>query len=177
MDEPPPSLVERMTARLSGSATAAKRGEARPVRPQSVIRWSFALRLALLIAAGPVLTIVGARWLEARAQAEATRLRASIAPRIEAAARSQAARDMLRNVVRQPAFAVTLDRLASVLPQEARVARMARNLDGVTTIEITAPDPDQVRAALRRDPVFGGFREVGQRRAGSMMLVSYRGKA
>jgi hypothetical protein len=41
-------------------------------------------------------------------------------------------------------------------------------------IEITAPDPDLLRAAMRRDPALAAFRETGQRRAGAMIAVTMR---
>ena len=90
------------------------------------------------------------------------------------AAQDQKARETLRRAVRRSTVAASLDRMAGALPGDARVTRMAQDADGAVEIDIAAPDPDQVRAALRRDGGFAGFREQGQRRAGALILVSYR---
>ncbi|ODP39494.1 hypothetical protein BFL28_10095 [Sphingomonas turrisvirgatae] len=138
------------------------------------IDWRWAAALIGLIALGPVLTIGGAKMLERDALATAARVQAEAAPRIAAAAQDHDARELLRAAVRRPTASVWLDRVAAALPAEARVARMTQAADGAVELEITAPDPDPVRTALRRDPAFAGFREAGQRRAGALILIRYR---
>lgn len=170
MDEPRQSLIDRMTERLSPSAALAPEREAgRPV-----IDWRFAAALAGVVALAPLLTIVGAGMLERDALATAQRLRVEAAPRLAATAQDREARETLHSAVRRLPVAVWLDRAARALPGDTRVTRMAQGADGAVEIEITAPDPDQVRTALRRDPAFAGFREAGQRRAGALILVTYR---
>ncbi|WP_447724131.1 hypothetical protein [Sphingomonas koreensis] len=168
MDETRDSLADRMAQRLAAR-------EPRQPRPEGArLDWRRAGGLAALIALGPLLTIVGAGLLERRAQAESARLTAQAAPRLKAEARERDARAALRGAVRDAGAAVWIDRLAVAIPGDARVARMAKAADGVIEIEITAPDPDLLRAALRRDPALAGFRETGQRRAGAMIAVTLR---
>ena len=81
---------------------------------------------------------------------------------------------MLREAVRQPGAAILLNHVAAAIPADARVARMRKAADGAMEIEITAPDPDLLRAALRRTPALASFRETGQRRAGAMIAVTLR---
>ncbi|MCP3731956.1 hypothetical protein M9978_16140 [Sphingomonas sp. MG17] len=167
-DERDSSLIDRAVQRLSPPATP----RAAPVLPK--IDWRFATALAALIALGPLLTIVGAGLLERSAQAEAGRLRTRAAPQINALAADREARDLLRAAVREAPVAVWLDRAAQALPADARISRMARTADGRFEIDVTAPDPDLLRGAIRRNPAFAGFRETGQRRAGAMILITYR---
>jgi hypothetical protein len=165
------SLADRMAQRLAAR-------EPRAPRPEGVrVDWRLAASLAALIALGPLVTIVGAGLLERNARAEAARLGAQAAPRLKAEAQARDARTALRGAVRDAGVAVWLDRLAAAIPADARVARMARAADGAIEIEITAPDPDLLRTALRRDPALTGFRETGQRRAGAMIAVTLRRSA
>lgn len=162
------SLADRMVRRLAARAPRAPRQAGGPVD------WRLAAGLAAVIALGPLMTIAGAGLLEWRAQAEATRFTAQAAPRLKVEARAQAARASLRDAARDAGVAAWADRVATAIPAEARVARMSKAADGAMEMEITAPDPDLLRAALRRDPVLAGFRESGQRRAGAMIAVTLR---
>lgn len=162
------SLADRMARRLTVREPRA------PSPEGAKVDWQRAGGLAALIALGPLLTIVGAGVIEWNAQAEVARLTAQLAPRMKAEARERAARAVLRSAVRDAGVAVWMDRLAAAIPADARVARMARTADGAFEIEITAPDPDLLRAALRRDPALAGLRETGQRRAGAMIAVTLR---
>lgn len=167
MDEQQASLIDRAVQRLSSA------GQTRARRAVPAIDWRFAMALAALIALGPLLTIVAAGVLERSVRAETAQLARQAASKVDAAAADRAARDLLRSAVREVPVAVWLDRAAVALPGDARLSRMVRRADGGMTFDVTAPDPDLVRAALRRDPRFAGFRETAQRRAGAMILVTY----
>lgn len=162
------SLADRMAQRLAAGTPRAPRSPGGPVD------WRLASALAALIALGPLATITGAALIEGSARAEAERLTAQAAPRLKAEAGAQAARAALREAVRHPAAAVLLNHVAAAIPVDARVSRMSKAADGAMEIEITAPDPDLLRAAMRRDPALAAFRETGQRRAGAMIAVTLR---
>lgn len=161
------SLADRMAQRFAARSPA-------PLPARKPVNWRLAAGLAALIALGPLVTIVGAGVLERSAAADAARLTAQAAPRSKAQARERAAREALRAAARDAGVAVWLDRVAAAIPADARVARMAKAADGAIELEITAPDPDLLRGALRRDPALAGFRETGQRRAGAMIAVTLR---
>lgn len=171
MDEMRDSLADRMAQRLAAREPRAPRPAGGPVD------WRLAAGLAALIALGPLATIVGAGAIDRSARAEAARLTAQAAPRLKAEVRAREARAILRKAARDTGLAGWLDRLAVAIPADARVARIGKATDGAMEIEITAPDPDLLRAALRRDPALAGFRETGQRRAGAMIAVTLRRKA
>ena len=165
------SLADRMAQRFAAWTPRAPR----PAGDR--VNWRLAVALAALIALGPLATIVGAGLIERAARAEAVRLSAQAAPRIKAETQAREARAALRSAVRDAGVAVWLDRLAAAIPADARLARMGKAADGAIEIEITAPDPDLLRTALRRDPALTGFRETGQRRAGAMIAVTLRRSA
>ncbi|WP_343521020.1 hypothetical protein [Sphingomonas sp.] len=162
------SLADRMAQRFAAAAP--------PVAPRArgPVNWRLAAALTSLIALGPLATIVGSGLLERAARTEAARLTAQAAPRLKVEARGQAARAALRGAVRDAGVAVWLDRVAAAIPADARVARMARAADGAFELEISTPDPDLLRGALRGDPALAGFRETGQRRAGATIAVTLR---
>ena len=161
------SLADRMAQRFAA-------GSKQPRPALGPVDWRLAGALAAVIALGPLATIVGANMLERHAQAETARLSAQAAPRIKAEAGRKAAREALRMAARDAGVAVWLDRVASAIPAESRVARMTRTAAGVIELEISTPDPDLLRGALRRDPALASFRETGQRRAGAMIAVTLR---
>lgn len=162
------SLADRMAQRLAAREPRAPRPGGGPVD------WRLTGALAALIALGPLATITGAAVIGQGARAEAARLTAQAAPRLKAEARAQAARTALRDAVRHPGAAILLNHVAAAIPADVRVARMRKAADGAMEIEIIAPDPDLLRAALRRDPALAAFRETGQRRAGAMIAVTLR---
>lgn len=156
-----------MTApRQSLLDSIARRGSAvRPVRLSiPAIDLRFAMALAALIALGPLLTIAGAGWMRAGVVQDTEALRAQGRARLDAEGARQRAALLFRDAVRRPTLSVTLDRIARVLPDDARLASAAREADGALRVEIAASDPDPLRAALRRDPLFAAMRESGQRR-------------
>lgn len=162
------SLADRMAQRLAAGPPRV------PRLPGAPVDWRLALALAAVIALGPLATITGAAIIERGARAEAERLTAQAAPRLKAETSARAARAVLREAVRQPGAAILLNHVAAAIPADARVARMRKAADGAMEIEITAPDPDLLRAALRRNPALASFRETGQRRAGAMIAVTLR---
>lgn len=159
------SLADRVKQRVASREPAFVPGP---------VEWRRAAALAGMIALAPLATILGANLLQARAQAETARLTTQAAPRVKAAAQAQAAREALREATREQSVAVWLDRVAAAIPADARVARMAKAADGTLELEVSTPDPDLLRGALRRDPALAGFRETGQRRAGAMIAVTLR---
>lgn len=160
---PPPSLAERVARAGRARIAAAPAGD-----------WRVGLGVALLLAAGPLLTIGGAAVLRADARAEARRLDATAAPRAAAARASAEARAALAPVLARPSIGQTLEALARALPEEARLARAERTAQGALEVDIAAPDPDAVRAALRRDPALAGLRDVTQRRGEGAMIATFR---
>ncbi|MCW4460099.1 hypothetical protein OK349_00120 [Sphingomonas sp. BT-65] len=168
MEDARDSLADRMAQRF-----AAREVRAEPRSPGPV-NWRLAAALAGMIALGPLTTIVGAGVIEHGARAEAARLQTQAAPRLNAEERERAVRAALRTAARDAGVAVWLDRVAVAIPAEARVARMVKAADGAFELEISTPDPDLLRGALRADPALAGFRETGQRRAGAMIAVTLR---
>lgn len=172
MDAGERSLIDRAMTRVPSVPRAALR------RWQSAaIDGRFALAIAALIALGPLATIVGSGVIERTVRAETRALGVAAAPRLRAEQADRAARTRLRRAVRAVPVAIWLDRAARILPGDARVSRVARLPDGTIELDVTAPDPDSLRAAIRRDPAMAGFREVVQRRAGAMILVRWRAQA
>lgn len=168
MDEERHSLADRMAQRFAAGAS-------RPApRSSGPVDWRFAAALAGLIALGPLLTILGAGMIERGAFAEAARIRVQTEPRIKAEREERAARSALRTAAHAKPVALWLDRVAAAIPADVRVARMTKAADGAIELEISTPDPDLLRGALRRDPMLAGFRETGQRRAGAMIAVTLR---
>ena len=64
--------------------------------------------------------------------------------------------------------------IAQALPPEAALLGASRNRDGLLEIEVRTPDPDKLRAALRRQPSLGGLRDAGQRQSDASMIVTFR---
>lgn len=172
MDAGERSLIDRAMARVP----SVRRDASRRWR-LAAIDGRFALAIAALIALGPLATIVAAGVVERSVRAETRALGAAAAPRLRAGQADRAARARLRRAVTAPPVAIWLDRAARALPGDARVSRVARLPDGTIELDVTAPDPDSLRAAIRRDPAMAGFREVAQRRAGAMILVRWRAQA
>jgi hypothetical protein len=154
MDAPPPSpsLLDQLR-RGGGTAPAAQ-------------AWRTAGLIAALLAAGPLLTVVGAEALAMRASDDAAR----------AAMRASGARpdgrDSFAKVLRRPGLAATLEGIARALPRDAVLQRVERGEDGRLVVEVMAPDPDRLRGALRRDPVTASLRDAGQRAGEGGMVVT-----
>jgi len=169
--DPHPSLAQRLAA-------TAKRWPAGVVRGSGATRWSessVAAIVALLIVAGPTLTIAGARLLATQQRAAAARLEAEAAPRIEAGRAASEARRQIDAILRRGTLGATIEGLARALPRDATLVRAARTAQGVLEIDVAAADPDQLRAALRRAPAFARLRNTGQRQADARMIVTFAG--
>lgn len=141
------------------------------VRPRLDRRgWRVAVVVALLIIAGPLLTIAGARLLEEHVRGETLLIERS--PATVAARAADVQQSALRQLLARQAIVVTLDGLARTLPYNASLTFIEANGEGALRIEVATPDPDRVRAALRRDPATAALRDAGQRRGGGVMLVT-----
>ena len=151
-------------------AALRERGESSP-EPAD---WRLASALALLIAAGPLLTLAGAYLLAGQATAETRRIERQEGARIAATKAAAADRASFATLLRRATVGSTLDAFARALPAEAALVRLERNGEGLIEADVTTPDPDRLRAALRREPVLAGLRAVGQRRADLAILVSLR---
>lgn len=165
---------------LAARALAATRGRfARDREGASAATgggWQLAVALALLIAAGPLVTLIVA-WSQMPGAEAAANARGRVADeRRDAEAARRAARAMFVALVRRPTLGGLAERLAQALPEEARVSSLAIASDGTVTVDVTAPDPDSLRSAMRRDPVLARLRDAGQRRGDAMMVVSFRGR-
>jgi hypothetical protein len=133
-----------------------------------------AVTVGLLIAAGPLVTLLGAEVLTARARSEAAGLSAHLAPRAAAERVAEAARTEMRTAATGPMLGATLEAIARALPANATVLRAERTRDGAVELEVSAPDPDQLRPALRSLAGIGTFRNTGQRQGETGMVASFR---
>ncbi|MCD2325101.1 hypothetical protein LQ953_13850 [Sphingomonas sp. IC-56] len=169
-DVPPPG--ESLTAKLFRSARGAGRA---PAGAKASGQWREAALLAGLIAMGPVLTIAGAQMLAVQERGQAERLEAQLAPRLARRASAEQARDLLSPVISRATLGATFEALARGLPKDASVVRAERGADGTLQLALRTPDPDALRAALRRVPALSGLREVGQQRSDAAMIVLLQG--
>lgn len=161
-----PSLAQRLSAfaRRAPAGGVGKWPEGR-----------VAMVVALLLLAGPLLTIGGARLLAERQRTTATRIEAEAAPRIAAAEAAIEARSQLGAILGRRTLGATVEALARALPADATLVRAERNAQGRLALEIATADPDRLRAALRRAPAFTRLRNTGQRQADAAMIVLLEG--
>ncbi|KQM87572.1 hypothetical protein ASE67_07730 [Sphingomonas sp. Leaf23] len=106
------------------------------------------LLLAAAILATPLLTWGGAAVLTARAQEEGRAIAHRAAPRIAEQAAAQRARVLLQQAWRLPTLGTTLEATARALPKDAALLRVERDGAGQMSMQVVAPDPDRVVAAL-----------------------------
>jgi hypothetical protein len=162
------SLIDRL-------GQAARRGVRRPRADRLRLRAAVKLREAMLIAAtvalAPLATLGGAMLLTRAVERESRDLSARVAARDAPLAERAEARAMLQAAATQPALVATLERLARVLPADARLMAVARGAEGGLSAEIAAGDPDLLRAALREDPQLAQLRNTGQRRGPDARVV------
>ncbi|WP_294330267.1 hypothetical protein [uncultured Sphingomonas sp.] len=164
-----PSLAAQMAARFRRDKPVSPTPAATAARP-----WVAPL-LALLIVAGPLATLVGAKWLGAIARRDAARLDAQQALRREAERARMQARDVLGAALARPGPATLLDGAAAALPKEDMLARAALREDGTLELEVVTSDPDALRSALRRVPALAPLRDVRQREGEGRTRVLLRG--
>jgi hypothetical protein len=136
--------------------------------------WGAAAALGALLAAGPLLTLVGASMLAKRERNATVRLQAQLAPRLAAETVAREARTALANAAGRTAPGQVLEILAGALPADARLARVERTRDGGLELDVAGSDPDTLRAAIRRAPELAGMRNTSQRRTDAAMIVSMR---
>lgn len=136
--------------------------------------WIVAGVLALLIAAGPLLTIVAGSLAASGVRAEVARLQEQAAPRAAAARTAEQDRAVLVALLKRPGLGATIEALARAMPADAVLIRAERNRQGLLEIDIAAPDPDRLRAAIRAEPALARLRNVGQQQNEATMTVSFR---
>jgi hypothetical protein len=171
----PQPLAARLGDAARGGIAALRAWKPGPAGPWH--NWYIAAALAALIALGPVITILGANILSGRARAEAQIFERKAAPRVAAAAAIERDRATLTTALRRPGIGATIEAIARVLPPEAALVRAERGADGLLELEIRAPDPDKLRAALRRESALATLRDTGQRQAEAAMLVTLKEQA
>lgn len=128
--------------------------------------------VAVLLAAAPALTWAGALWTEAHVRRDIAAIERTAAPRLATVAATRQARQELATILDTPGVAATLDGLATALPTGATLRSAGRAADHRLAVEVAAPDPDRLRAALRRAPQTARLRDTGQRRGDGAMLVA-----
>lgn len=172
----PESPQQQAPASLAGQLNAAGRRwlAARPAMPAGRREWWVAGALGALIAAGPAVTILGAKLLAGGVRAEVAKLREQAAPRVAAAQTAAKERAELVALLRRPGLGATAEALARALPADASLVRVERSAAGLLEVDLTAPDPDRLRAALRREPALARLRDAGQLQGELAMTVSLR---
>lgn len=136
--------------------------------------WGIAAAFAGLIAAGPLLTLLGAKMLVEHERHATLRLQDQLAPRLAAEDAARTARTALANAAGRASPGEVLEVLAGVLPAEASLTRIERTADGGLELDVAGGDPDGLRAAVRRAPEFSAMRNTSQRRTDAAMIVSMR---
>lgn len=167
-----PSLAQRMLAmarRVPARGSATGRAGLPERRTAAVV--------ALLIVAGPLLTIGGAQVLAERQRMAAAGMEGEAEPRIAAAKAAIEARSQMDAVLRRRTLGSTVEALARALPADATLARAERDAQGRVALEIATVDPDRLRAALRRVPALARLRNTGQRQTDAAMIVLLEGTA
>ena len=174
MPDPTPeggSLATRLLVETRARFGALRLPEWRALGPGD---WRISAAIALLIAAGPIATIIGAGLLARGARAETARLHAQLDPRIAAAAAVARDRTQLSALLRRPTLSAMIEALARALPSDAALLRAERDRQRLLELDISTPDPDQLRAALRREPMLANLHDTGQRQEAATMVVSLK---
>lgn len=169
MDEAPPSsLAARLHEMVRGAL--ARVPEIRPHKRD----WRIASGVAALIATGPLATIIGADLLAGGVGRQVQQLREQAAPRAAAAQAAAKERAALVALLREPGVGASVEALARSLPADASLIRVERNPAGLLEVDLTAPDPDRLRAALHREPALARLRDTGQQQGETTMIISLR---
>lgn len=171
----PRSLLDRLGASGRARAAALRARLAEPPsnrRPEPAREWRLAAALAALIAAGPVATIAGAHLLAHDVRADATQLERAAAPQMAERRATREDRAQLAGLAGRPTLGSTLEAFARVLPADAALVRLERGPGGLLEADVSTPDPDALRAALRRDPALAALRDLRQQQGDAVMIVS-----
>ncbi|WP_313537975.1 hypothetical protein [Sphingomonas sp.] len=168
----PPSLATRLAEWVQD------RRRARPADQHDTThvggpRW-VTPALAILIAAGPLATLLGATLLARAAEHETQRIEVSLVPHRNTAQRHEAAHAILSAAILRPGPAALLDGVATGLPPDAALVRAERGADGTLMLEVSVSDPDALRSALRRVPALAALRDVRQQEGEGRTLVLLR---
>lgn len=170
MAQPGPSLVGQIVAaarRSRGLAPTAGVDATFPAKspPRAEQRTPIdrvGAAVALMLIAAPLAVWIDAAWLTQRARTATETLSRQAAPIAAARADATRARQQLGTAWTQPTTGTTIEAIARALPADAALLRVERRTTGLLSIEVAAPDPDRVSAALRRDPALAGLRAVSQ---------------
>lgn len=128
--------------------------------------------MAVMIVAMPVATWIGATRIAARDRAATARIVATAAPIEAARAEHDRARMLLAAAWRGPTAGTVVEALAGSLPVEAALLRVDRTPTGALSVEVAAPDPDRLMAALRREPALTALHATGQVQGDGAMRVT-----
>lgn len=175
MTTPEPAPSPSLAARI-GRAVGSRLGM------PPALRWrprGYLPALAML-AAIPPLTTLGATALAALQEGRNRHLEQAAAPRLIAlhdARLALAMRRRLAPLLTRPTLSGMIDRLAAVLPPDARLDLLALDANGAIEARIDCNDPDALRLALRGDPLLATLRMVGQEPAENGMRVVLRSAA
>src|SRR4051812_12840744 len=169
MDETPPSsLAARLHATVRDALARL------PAIEPGQRDWWIAGAVAALIVAGPLATILGANLLAGGIGTEVAHLREQAAPRAAAAQAAAKEHAELVALLRRPGLGASVEALARALPADASLVRVERNPAGLLEVDLTVPDPDRLRAALRREPALARLRDTGQQQGELAMTISLR---
>ncbi len=164
-----PSLFDRAWGAARVKAVRAPSPGPSPARTP---RDRIALLTAALIVAGPLATLAGAHWLTRETRRETAALAAQAAPLVATRTARERARALLAASWSNPTLGTTIEAVARVLPPEASLLRTERLADGRLVLEVAAPDPDRLAAALRREPALAGLRATAQLPGDGAMRVT-----
>lgn len=154
-----PSLFDRaLGAARNASAPPPVAAPARTATPRD----RRTIVTAMLLVAGPLATWVGALWLTGTVRRETAVLEARAAPRVAARAETGRARSILQAAWAAPTIGTTIEAVARAMPPDAMLLRIEQPVGGGLRLEVAAPDPDRLIAALRRDPALAGLRATAQ---------------
>ncbi len=128
--------------------------------------------MAVMIVAMPVATWIGATRIAARDRAATAQIVATAAPIEAARAEHDRARMLLAAAWRKPTAGTVVEALAHSLPVETALLRVDRTPTGALSVEVAAPDPDRLMAALRREPALSALHATGQVQGDGAMRVT-----
>lgn len=151
-----PSLFDRAVDAARRERVPTPAPAPRKPRP-AIDRASLLLVIAIL--ATPLLTWGGAAFLTIRARDEGAEIARRAAPQIARQAEAQRAHVLLQQIWRLPTLGTTVEETARALPKDAALLWVERDGAGNLSMEVVAPDPDRVIAALP------GLRATAQARA------------